>query len=621
MKKGIKVTFQPEGRVTYVLPGTTLIEAAGEIGIVLSSPCGGKGTCGKCRVVISRGAPDPTDLDRSHFTADELDRGTRLACQTRVQQEMVVNVPSQSRFFEQKVAKTATHVEVELEPVVRTQFFQLEEPTLEDQRADSDRLLTAIKRESGEPSGGCPVKLHLSVVRKLPSAVREKNFAVTAVRADGEVIDVVAGDTTGRCYGVAFDIGTTTVVGMLDCLDAERPTRVAARTNPQVRYGDDVVSRIEHAQNRENGLLNLQESIVGCLNDIVGELCEKAGINRHNVFEAVVGGNTTMTHLFLRIDPSYIARAPYVASLRNGMTCDAADLGLDIHPNAKVFTLPNIAGFVGGDTVAVILATGLLKSDGIRLAVDIGTNGEVVLAKDGRLVACSTAAGPAFEGARITFGMRAADGAIEKVVITDDVELAVIGNVPARGLCGSSLIDAVGELLRVGVIDMTGRMREPENLPESVPPLVRARVARADNGLRFILANPDETQIGGPIYLTQRDIRELQLAKGALAAGVATLMKEMGVRPSDLQEVLLAGAFGNFIRRSQAKRIGLLPGVPTERIKFVGNAAGTGARMALVSRACREEVEKISLVTRYVELAGRPDFHEAFAEAMLFPEP
>lgn len=620
MKKGIKVTFEPEGRVTYVLPGTTLIEAAGEVGLVISSPCGGKGTCGKCLVEISKNAPEPTAADTKHISSKQLLKGFRLACQTHVSEEMVVTVPTQSRFFEQKIRKTGLAVAVALEPLVQAVHLHLPAPSLEDQRADSDRVLQGIQQNHVVTANGCPLRIPLAVARKLPSSLREKNFAVTAILADSEVIDVVPGHVKAHCYGVAFDIGTTTVVGMLDCLDAERPTQVAARTNPQLRYGDDVVSRIEHAQSKEGGLRQLQQTIVECLNDIIGELCEKAGVDRRNIFEAVVGGNTTMTHLFLGIDPTHLAHAPYVASLRNGLVCPAADLGLDVHGEARVFTLPNIAGFVGGDTVAVILATDLLQSSGARLAVDIGTNGEVVLAMDGKLLACSTAAGPAFEGARITFGMRAADGAIEKVIIHDDVEISVIGNVAARGLCGSSLIDAVAELLRVRVVNATGRMLPPDELPSSVPQAVRERVVQTDSGTRFILAREDETQMGGPLYLTQRDVREIQLAKGAMAAGMAVLMAEMGVRAQDLNEVLLAGAFGNFIRRSQAKRIGLLPDIPTERIRFVGNAAGTGARMALLSRRSRDDAEKISRMTRYVELAGRADFQQAFAEAMLFPE-
>lgn len=618
MKKGLKVVFQPEGRTTYVLPGTSIIEAAGEAGIVIGTPCGGKGTCGKCRVEISRNAPAPTSLDKKHFNKDELARGARLACQTQINSEIVINVPSASRFYEQKILEAGEWRDVEHEPMVKPVHIQLPHPTIEDQRSDCDRLLDGLA-ENGICVEGCPA-ITLPVIRRLPAAVREKGYDLTAILADSEIIDVLPGHVTGHCYGVAFDIGTTTVVGMLVCLDEKRPIQVAARTNPQVRFGDDVVSRIEHAQNTDNGLRELQESIVGCLNTIITELCKKADINREKIYEAVIAGNTTMSHLLLRIDPSNLAQSPYVATFRSGVAVTAREVKLDIHKNGKLFVLPNIAGFVGGDTVAVMLATNLTKADGARLVLDLGTNGEVVLAKDGKFVACSTAAGPAFEGARITFGMRAAEGAIEKVVFTNDVETSTVGNRPAIGLCGSSIIDIVAELLKSGIVDKMGRMLPRAELPEDLPASLRDRVIEDDDGLRFILAYEDETQINGPVYVTQRDVREVQLAKGAMACGMSILMREMGIGPEDLDEVLLAGAFGNFIRRSNARRIGLLPNVEAEKIRFVGNAAGAGSHLSLISRKCREEAEIISKATHYIELAGRTDFQMEFAEAMLFPE-
>lgn len=619
MSRSIRVVFQPEGRSVYVLPGTTVIEAAGEAGVVVNNPCGGKGTCGKCRVQITRGAPAPGETERVHLDAAQLRDGFRLACQTRIQREMVIHVPQESRFFEQKIAKTGEGPAVAVEPVVRMVHLTVPEPSLDDQRADSDRLLEALAAHRGACDDG-PATLPLTVARKLPEALRKDARGVTVVLSEREVLDILPGDATGEAYGIAFDIGTTTIVGMLASLDGPAGVHLAARTNPQVRYGDDVVSRIEYAQGGPERLAELQACVVECLNEIVGELCAKAGIERENILEAVVAGNTTMSHLFLRIDPTHIARAPYVAAVRSQMRFDAAETGLRLHPAAKLFLLPNIAGFVGGDTVGVALATELLHAKGVRLAVDIGTNGELILAKDGRLMACSTAAGPAFEGARITFGMRAAPGAIEKIRFGDDVETAVIGGVPARGLCGSSIVDVVAELLRVGIVDATGRMLPPDELPRGLPDALRRRVHSVEGAVRFIVADADETSTGGPVYVTQRDVREVQLAKGAMAAGYQVLLKEAGVTPDDLDAVLLAGAFGNYIRRSQALRIGLLPPIAHEKINFVGNAAGAGARMALVSCRCRADAERISRETRYIELCGRPDFQAIFADALMFPE-
>jgi len=295
------------------------------------------------------------------------------------------------------------------------------------------------------------------------------------------------------------------------------------------------------------------------------------------------------------------------------------DLGLEIHPRGSIRTLPNIAGFVGGDTVAVILASGLRHSDALQLAIDIGTNGEIVAGTKDRLIACSTAAGPAFEGARIRFGMRAAEGAIEKVLFDGDVQINVIGHTPPRGICGSGLLDVVGEMVRVGIIGANGSLRPADELPD-LPDAFRRRIVAGENGNDFILVDQTDTSIDEAIRITQRDVREMQLAKGAIRAGLEVVLKELGVEANDLQHILLAGGFGNFIRRSQAKRVGLLPDVPSEKILFIGNAACTGARMALLSRDCREEADRISRETEFLELGGRPEFQIQFAEAMMFPE-
>jgi len=613
MSKGFKVTFQPEGRSMYVLPGTTLIEAAGRAGIPINAPCGGAGVCGKCRIEIVDGAPTPTEVDTAHLSADELKQGFRLACQTKVRDDMVVQVPVEARFFQKKAGLTNHGRDVELEPVVRTVHVTLAAPSLEDQRADADRLLDEVRKTAPD------AVLPLDLLRELPQTLRELDFRISSIIADDEVVDIRPADCANCCYGLAFDVGTTTVVGMLVDLAEGREKAIAARTNPQVRFGDDVVSRIQHAQ-KENGLQVLREAIVGCVNEVIGVLCREAAVREADIYEAVFVGNTTMNHLLLGLDPTYLAEMPYVPVLRSQVVCRAPDTGLNIHPRAHVHALPNIAGFVGADTVAVGLAADILKINEPTVALDIGTNGEILATANGRLIACSTAAGPAFEGARIRFGMRAAEGAIEKVVIDEDVRVNVMGNVPARGICGSSLIDTVAELLRAGVIESTGRLLGPEDLPEGVPPAVAARVEQDDDGTRFILAREEETQIEGPVFLTQRDVREVQLAKGAIAAGIMILLSELGLVADDLHGILLAGTFGNFIRRSNAKRIGLLPDIPSERIQFIGNAAGAGAKLALLSRTCREEAEEISVRTEYIELGARLDFQQEFAAAMMFPE-
>ena len=613
-RQTFRVTFEPEGRNVFVLRGTKLIEAAGQAGIILNTPCGGEGTCGKCRVEVRGASPDATEADRRHLSAQEISDGCRLACQLAVDGDMVVTIPESARFYEQVVLTEGKEHEFEFQPNVRKQFVQLSPPTVEDLRSD----MTRLKEELVGPADSLGADLR--VVQHLPGFLREQDFKVTAVLVDNELVCLEKGDTTGALWGVAFDIGTTTVVGTLVNLATGARGGVASRTNPQIHFGDDVVSRIRYSEQHADGLAKLHRRVVDCLNDIILELTTNAGVDSDDIYEATVVGNTTMTHILLNIDPSPIAHAPYVSVFQDSMDLNAQSVGLDINLHANLHVLPNIAGFVGSDTVGVILASRLMHSDQVRLAIDIGTNGEVVVGNRDRLIACSCAAGPAFEGARIRFGMRATEGAISKVVINEEIEVGVIGGGRARGLCGSALLDAVAELLRAGVIDCAGRIVAAEDLPSSIPDKVRRAVVTFDGQPAVVLVDAAGSKAGEPILLTQRDVRELQLAKAAIWAGIQVLASEFGVKPEEPAQVLLAGGFGNFLRRSNAKRIGLLPDIPTSRIEFIGNAAFVGARMALSCRACRDEARVISRKTEYVELANRPAFHAYFVDAMTFPE-
>jgi uncharacterized 2Fe-2S/4Fe-4S cluster protein (DUF4445 family) len=607
----VKVTFEPEGKAAHVLPGSLILEAAARAGIIIETPCGGKGTCGKCRVVVQDGCSEPTEDERGQLSAQELSSGLRLACQTKVVADTTVTVPDASRFFEQRILATGEGGTSRLCPAVRKLALALPQPTLEDNRADSDRLLDAV----GEPD----LEVDIGTARQLPTAVRADQGRVTAVLHRRDLIAVEPGDTTASLFGLAVDIGTTTVVGSLLDLATGHELGVAARTNPQVSYGDDVVARIQHAGKNE-GLQELRTAIIACLNDIVEELTTSCGVPADAVYKAVVAGNTTMNHLFLGIDPTNVALIPYPAVFRQATIFPASDIGLEIHPFARVATLPNIAGFVGGDTVGVVLATRMLESDAPTLAVDIGTNGEMVLGTRDHLVCCSTAAGPAFEGARIRYGMRAAAGAIEQVRLDHDVELSVVENAAPRGICGSALISLVAGLLRRGMLEPTGRLVPADELPSEVPDRLRQRMVEHDEAAAFMLVSAEDSALDEPILLTQRDVRELQLAKGAVRAGIEILLKRADMDAEDIERVLLAGGFGNFIRRRSALRIGLLPPIEHERIRFVGNAAIVGAKMALACVDYRQQAEEISTRIDYVELGALPDFQAWFAEAMMFPE-
>ncbi len=609
----IKVTFEPEGKSAFVLPGSLVLEAAARAGIIIDTPCGGRGTCGKCRVMVRDGCSPPTATERRILKAKDLAAGFRLACQTRLLRETAVTVPDASRFFEQRILTTGVGGAAKLSPAVAKRVVLVPEPSLDDQRADADRVLAALG------GGRRKLRLGLGAARQLPATLRAFNHHITAVIVGDEVVALEPGDTAERYFGIAFDIGTTTVVGSLLDLTTGHEAAIGARTNPQVAFGDDVVARITYASEGD-GLRELQARIVECLNDIVAEVTARAGIPREAVYELTTVGNTTMNHLLLGLDPSHIAQMPFPAVIRAAMSVSAAELGIAVHPRARLYAMPNIAGFVGGDTVGVILAANLPACRKPTLAVDIGTNGEMVLGTGKRLIACSTAAGPAFEGARIRFGMRAADGAIEQVRFGDDVETSLIGESPARGLCGSALIDAVAELLRAGILEPSGRMRGPGELPRKLPRAIRRRVVAGERGNDFILAHATETSLGTPILLTQGDVRQVQLAKGAIRAGIEVLMAELRLDDGDLDAILLAGGFGNFIRRRNALRIGLLPPVEHQRIHFIGNGALVGAKMALACADYRVQADALSRQVEYLELGGLPQFQSHFAEAMLFPE-
>lgn len=607
-----QVIFEPDGTRLKVARGTTVAEAAQLAGIGINMPCGGNGTCGNCRVEIVDGGAKPNDNECEILSGQDLARGVRLACQASIMRDLTVLIPRKTRASDQKILTNGVSCDVELSPNVAKVTLDIEAPTIEDQRSDADRVLDAVKEKTGR---SC--RLDITHLRNLPGLLRDSDFRVAAVVAGDRVVGVERPDSSPGSFGVAFDIGTTTVVGMLLDVDTGRQITVASRTNPQVAHGDDVVSRIEYASQKAAHRRELSSRIVGCVNEILEELATNARIKVSSIYEVVFAGNTCMNHLLLGIDPTHVAQAPYVAALRAGLEVTPHDLGIAASPHANIYVLPNIAGFVGGDTVGVILASNIAHKDGQHIAIDIGTNGEIVLGNKDGLACVSCAAGPAFEGARIEFGMRAALGAIERVIVDDDIRLQTIGNETPHGICGSGLIDAIGHMVKLGIIEPTGAIAEDPSARD-IPDALVKRIGCVNGSPVFYLAFPEECSLDTGIYVSQRDIREVQLAKGAISAGIVTLLGEMDVSLSDVEQVDVAGAFGNYIRAETALAVGLLPKVPVEKIRFIGNGAGVGARMCLLNRNIREEAERLSRHIRYVELAGRPDFQMTFTEAMMF---
>ena len=425
-------------------------------------------------------------------------------------------------------------------------------------------------------------------------------------------LDISSSD---KIFGIAVDIGTTSVVAKLINMIDGQCLATEATLNPQSKYGDDVISRIAYAHN-EDKLSELHRVITDCINELAIKLCHKTGVNAHLVYEMCVVGNTTMNHIFLELPVSQLGQAPYKAFSLESHDLPAWKLNIAMNPAGKIHTVENIAGFVGSDTTAVALAVDIDSAEEMTLVVDIGTNGELVLGTKDKLYAASCAAGPAMEGARITCGSRAAQGAIEAVVINEgDIDLEVIGNCPARSICGSGLIDAVAVMLELGIIDLTGRFVEPANLKGKVSPTIFSRICEQHDEPAFVLSDSGNTD---KIFLRQKDIRETQLAKAAIRAGIKLLQNKIGLEDDDIGRILLAGAFGNYIRKESALRIGLLPGVPLERIVFVGNAASSGARMTLVSQQYRDKARDLANKIEYIEIANEPKFQDVFADSILF---
>ena len=608
------VTFEPGDKKVYVLAGTLLQEAATAADLVLDAPCGGEGTCGKCRVVVVQGASPPTDEERQRLTAEELHAGCRLACQATVDGPMTVLVPAASLVDRphQILVDSQAPVTADGPPLICKRYLELRSPDRDDDLSDVARL----ERQLG------PLQAELSLLRGLPRRLREAHFQGTAVLDGNRLIDFEPGNTEWDSFGIAVDLGTTTLVAALLDLATGRQVRITSRLNPQTRFGDDVLSRILMARNSSAGLDQLQGVVVEAIDAMIGELCDATGIGRQQVYHVTLAGNTTMQQLFCGIDPGPLGEVPFVPAVQHGLAFPAAEAGLQIHPRGRVYVLPIIGAFVGGDIVGGILATGIADSAGPTLLIDIGTNGEIVLLADGKLTATSTAAGPAFEGARISQGMRASQGAIEKVVVDGILRVHVIGHVPPLGLCGSALIDATAELLRHGIVSPQGRLLTPDELPAGLPPDLSRRVECHDRQVRFVLTE-EATKTGGKkVALTQRDVREVQLAAGAIRAGIELLLKRHGLKPKDLERVLLAGGFGNYIRRGNARRMGLLPAdIEPQRIRYQGNTSLAGARLVGLSRRCREACEELAARTEHVDLSLEPDFATAFADAMIFPEP
>ncbi|MFC6286965.1 ASKHA domain-containing protein [Nocardioides sp. GCM10027113] len=610
-------------RQVRVPPGVTVFDAASWNGIAIDSTCGGHGTCHKCRVRLDGPAVNGSTITRHDvrtFTREQLDDGWRLACLVRATRDLAVDVPPLTT--RPKAATVGVGRQVILRPAVQKRYVELDEPSLHDQRPDLQRLLDAIDDLEPRPD--------LYALQRLPTVLREADYAVTAVVVDETLVDVEPGDTTGQAWAIAFDLGTTTVVATLLDVTTGTPVAVASVLNRQQPFGGDVITRISATMIDPAALKRLQRAASETLAELAAQVCHEGGVPPQRVYEVAIAGNATMTALLLGIDPEPLGVAPFVLSAAQPPTVLASDLGLSLHPRARTQLFPALGAYVGGDIVAGMLATGMDRDKRTRLFIDVGTNCEIVVSDGDRIVATAAPAGPAFEGGAIRCGMRAADGAIEVVrlhgtvdpdaagVASPVVELSVIGDVEPRGLCGSGLVDAVAELVRVGLLDPSGRFVTGEVAAE-VAPALADRLTMLGEERVFVLHQPvPDAPPEACVVLSQRDVRELQFAKAAISTGWTLLLEELGLEQRDVQQVLLAGSFGSYLSAASAVRIGLVPKLPVLRIVAAGNVAGEGAKMALLSIRERAGAQALLEEVTYVELSDRADFNDRFVDQLGF---
>ncbi len=598
------IDFEPIGRRVEITPGESLLEAAQSAGVELVSICGGKGSCDGCRVrVVSGKLSSPTSDEQSFFTPIELEEGCRLACQAKPLTDVKVEVPSESLATTQRLQVEGQRVKLAGKAIITPVDLVLEPASLTDLRSDTARLRDALQTE-----GYASVSFNPGVLFNFSDILRRQNWRVrVALRCDRVVAVLPEG---ARILGLAVDLGTTKIAAYLLDLESGEVLAVRGAMNPQISYGEDVISRIAYTNDKEGGRETLQGKTVAVLNGMIAEMCGEVDVSSEQIVEAVIVGNTAMHHLLAGLPVRQLAMAPYVPAVGEALDLPAGEIALNISPGAFIHLPPNIAGFIGADHVSMVLATDLWQAENTAVALDIGTNTEISLAVGGRMLSCSCASGPAFEGAHIRDGMRAAPGAIERAKIKDgQVNLYTIGGKPPVGICGSGILDAIAELIKDGIIDHRGSFREGA-------PNVREGMGAQHK--EFVLASSGDTGHGKDIVVTRPDVNEIQLAKGAIRAGVEILLEEGGIKVENIDEFIIAGAFGTYLDVGSAITVGMFPELPRERFRQVGNAAGTGAQQMLISGERRKVADEIPGRIEYIELTTHADFEKIFMEAMFF---
>jgi uncharacterized 2Fe-2S/4Fe-4S cluster protein (DUF4445 family) len=658
-----KVIFQPSGRRGEVPKDVTLIEASRLLGVDIESLCGEKKVCGKCKIRVEEGFFEKFGIESSgahlstwqeeedkYINAEEKKSGFRLGCVAKVEGDVLIFVPEESRAGKQVVSKKARDIHIDHDPAVKIYYVEVEPPTFEEPTGDFERICRELEKEYGLKD----LKIDIFTLRQLPTALRDGDWKVTvSVWNDQEVIRVRPGKAE-HSYGLAIDVGTTTVAGYFCDLTTMEVVDTVTLMNPQCKYGEDVMARITFHMTTEDGLQRMSDDIIEGLNWLIDEAIKntyppkkkkkkKKGeegpeewievpeegktylrLSREDVEDITLGGNTAMHHILLQLNPEFVGLAPFPPVIHHSLDIKARDLGINVNPGTYVFVLPNEAGFVGADNVGVLIAEEPYKSDDIQLLIDIGTNGELVFGNKEKMISSSCATGPALEGAQLAFGMRAAPGAIERIKIdpeTQEVDYKVIGRdawrqysepkeMKCKGICGSGILDVLAELYRAGVVTKSGAFNKDQKSD-------RYRRNPENNQPEFVLAWAEETSIEKDVVITQRDVRQIQLAKGALHAGCKLMMRRMGMETMD--KIKIAGAFGTHVDREKALIMGLFPDCEIEKILSVGNAAGDGCRAALLNKAKRDEANWVSRNVEYIELTVEEDFQKQFMECMQIP--
>jgi len=629
----IKIKFLPDEVSVAVKQGELLLRAAHAAGVHINSSCGGQGTCGKCRVLIKSGAVQGGKTEK--LSDHDYAKGYRLACLSHVIEPLEVEIPPESRMNRLVLDQNLSHkptgrlaAPLNMDALktkrhrllVEKKFLHLAPPTMENNSSDLSRTLHALKKQFNIKN----IEVDYHVIRNLARVLREGEWKATVTllsaaagslregRSADRLINIEPGDTAGRYYAVAVDVGTTTVCAELIDMNIRESAAEASDYNRQMKYGEDVISRIIYSQ-KNDGLATLQKSITDTINGVINTLIDAQKIDRGNICHITVSGNSVMTHILCNLDPRYIRTAPYTPTVNIMPPVKARELGVDLDDHAYLSAVPLVASYVGGDIVAGVLSSGIYRRKGNALFIDIGTNGEIVVGNKEWLVTASCSAGPAFEGGGIRHGMRAAEGAIEEIRIDPDncePVIFTIGEKKPRGICGSGIINIIAELLEVGLLDQNGKFRT--DAPEG-------RIREGIDGMEYLLVPSDTSGIDGDIVITEVDIDNFMRAKGAMFAGYQTLLESVGLTYADLDEVIIAGAFGSYIDIEKSIIVGLLPDLPTERFSFIGNSSLAGAKMVTLSTELWEDAMRIAGMMTNFELSDNKSFMDYYVASLFFP--